>query len=359
MILSPHLGDLSEGRVDIEFRSQVNKFLDMYRIDPNWVSTDLHPDYRSTIFGKLISKQKNIKVIPVQHHHAHLAACMAENGLPKNYDKIFGVALDGMGFGTDGTMWGGEFFITNYTEYERFACFKPIPLLGGNQAMRQPWRNTLSNLLSYFEFDELKHNYKDLELIQYLESKPILTMKEMFKKSLLTSSCGRIFDAVAAAVGICRNSISFEGQAAMKLESIVQKQSYAPYTINIEKKSDNHYFKHLNLKPMWIEILNDLQKKVLPSIISAKFHQGLSTAISNLIIETYRWKRKNVSNTNVVALSGGVFQNQILKNLTEKKLKKANFIVISHQKLPSNDGCIALGQAIVANAIIDNLKSQT
>ena len=184
-------------------------------------------------------------------------------------------------------------------------------------------------------------------------------MKEMFKKSLLTSSCGRIFDAVAAAVGICRNSISFEGQAAMKLESIVQKQSYAPYTINIEKKSDNHYFKHLNLKPMWIEILNDLQKKVLPSIISAKFHQGLSTAISNLIIETYRWKRKNVSNTNVVALSGGVFQNQILKNLTEKKLKKANFIVISHQKLPSNDGCIALGQAIVANAIIDNLKSQT
>ena len=350
LVLSPHLGDLSEGRVDNEFRSQVKRFLDMYRIDPNWVSIDLHPDYRSTIFGKLISEQKNIKVFQVQHHHAHLAACMAENGLPKHHDKIFGVALDGMGYGTDGTMWGGEFFITNYTDYERFACFKPIPLLGGNQAMRQPWRNTLSNLLTYFEFDELKSNYKDLDLIQYLESKPIITMNEMFKQSLLTSSCGRIFDAVAAAVGICRDSISFEGQAAMKLESIVQKQSYAPYPISIERADADHHFKHLNLKRMWIEILNDLYKKISPSIISAKFHQGLSTVISNLLIEMNYRKKKEIDITNVVALSGGVFQNQILKDLTENKLKKANFTVITHQKLPSNDGCIALGQAVIATA---------
>ena len=110
---------------------------------------------------------------------------------------------------------------------------------------------------------------------------------------------------------------------------------------------------------MWIEILNDLQKKVLPSIISAKFHQGLSKAISNLITETYSCKKKNIGNTNIVALSGGVFQNQILKNLTEKMLKKANFTVISHQRLPSNDGCISLGQAVVANAKFENLKSQT
>ena len=136
----------------------------------------------------------------------------------------------------------------------------------------------------------------------------------------------------------------------MKLESIVQKQSYAPYPISIERTDADHHFKHLNLKRMWIEILNDLYKKISPSIISAKFHQGLSTAFSNLLIEMNYRKKKEIDITNVVALSGGVFQNQILKDLTENKLKKANFTVITHQKLPSNDGCIALGQAVIATA---------
>jgi hydrogenase maturation protein HypF len=349
LTLSPHLGDLKEGMVDLEYRAQIKKFIELYKAEPDWISIDLHPDYRSTIYGRLIAKEKNIKLIPIQHHHAHLAACMIENQLPKKHPQVFGITLDGMGYGTDGTLWGGEFFIADYSNYKRYGCFKPMPLLGGNLAMREPWRNTVSSLLSSFNWDYLKSNYKNLELIEFIQNKPIDIIKNMFNMSIYTSSCGRIFDAVAAAIGICRDRISYEGQAAMQLEAIIDKQIFSPYPISIEHVPENCHFRYLNLKPMWEELLNDLYVNVSPSAISAKFHQGLSTAITKMIINKYSEIKNDSNISKIVALSGGVFQNQYLKDLTENELIKCGFIVLTQNFLPSNDGSISLGQAVIAS----------
>lgn len=348
-IVSQHVGDLENPTVQADYRHALQLYGELHGFRAQCIAVDLHQAYLSTQLGQQWAEEDNLRLIGVQHHHAHIAACMAEYGLTIDHPAVLGVAMDGLGLGDDGGLWGGEFLLSDYRHAERLAAFDPVALLGGNQAMRQPWRNCYAQLKRYFDWRQLRLDFPQLELLEFLEGQPISVLDAMLSKNLnspLSSSCGRLLDACAAALGICRDKVAFEGQAAMALEALAtaefdSQRSYA-YPSRLEKVGS---LERLIWQPFWRQLLQDLANAIPQTMIAARIHHGIARAIADCA--TTLCLRHAVD---TVVLSGGVFQNRLLLEEVEHWLLAAGKKVLIAGKLPSNDGGLALGQALVAAA---------
>jgi len=355
--LSHHIGDLEEALTYANYQRALVQYQQLFGLTPEVIAVDRHPEYLSSKLGRERAGHAKLPVIEVQHHHAHLAACLADHGIPLMTSPVLGVILDGLGYGEDHTIWGGEFLAGDYHHVTRLGTFKPVAMLGGSQAIKEPWRNTYAHLVAGMGWAQFAMNYHGLPLFHYLEQKPRSMLDQMLAKNVnspLASSCGRLFDAVAAAMGICQDRILYEGQAAMELEAMVNlatlelEDEDVAYSFSI---SPLRGFQPLCIEPlaMWEAFLGDLALGTPRPVMAARFHKGLANAICamvNICSQTSDSQRAY----HTVALSGGVFQNKVLFELVHQKLSREGFTVLSHHEVPMNDGGLALGQAVVAAA---------
>ncbi len=330
-IPSQYIGDLKGWETYSFFTETIGRFSKLFRFQPGLVVCDLHPDYLSTQYAHQISMEKGIPLIRVQHHHAHIASCMAENHLN---EKVIGVCFDGAGHGTDGHTWGGEFLIVGRDGFHRYSHFSYVPMPGGDKVIAEPWRMALAYLReASADYNSLRHlpGFKNIDASR-LEG--VTQMLEKGINSPLTSGAGRLFDAVAALAGVCTHS-TFDSEAAMRLESLV-----------IGGVKDHYPFetgKTISFAPMIIAIARDLAHKDLP-LISTLFHNTLARIIADVSISI-----RNETGINKVVLSGGVFQNSYLLGRALLLLKELRFLTYTQQLVPANDGGISLGQLIVAS----------
>ncbi|QFY91077.1 carbamoyltransferase HypF [Magnetovirga frankeli] len=361
-ILCQHLGDLHEAHTAEEYRRTLELYLQLYQHQPQRIAIDLHPDYQSSRQGEALAAGDNLPLIRVQHHFAHIASVLADNAWPLDGPKVLGLALDGLGLGDDGSIWGAEFLLADYRGYRRLARLKPARLPGGNQAMREPWRNTLAHLVEHLGWARVCADFPDLEPIQWLQQQPIALLLNMLDRGLnspLSSSCGRLFDAVAGVLDICRSGISFEGEAAMALEALAREDitdaelgrsgpeadhQQPNYPFALTPDSDSGLIE-LDPAPMWLQLLQDLQRGEAPARIAARFHLGLADALCELARQLAASQ-----GLNSIALSGGVMQNKTLFEVLVQRLEAAGLRVLSQQQVPANDGGLALGQAVIAAA---------
>ncbi len=295
---------------------------------------DLHPDYLSTKYALSIP---DLPKVGVQHHHAHIVSCMAENGIEGD---VMGVALDGTGFGTDGTIWGGEFLKANLRKFDRLAHLKKVPMPGGSMAIKQPWRMAMVYLSEAFgdRLEELK-----IDLLKRMDSKKWDILKRAIEKKIntpWTSSMGRLFDAISSLLSI-RDEVNYEGQAAIELEMIADREIKETYPFYLLKEESPFV---IDSTEVIRGVVGDLTEGVSNSKISGKFHR----TIARMIVETCELMRSSES-LNRVVLSGGVFQNILLLSLVTKGLKNSGFEVYAHHLVPTNDGGISLGQAVIAH----------
>jgi len=356
-IVSQHLGDLEEANTFNDYQHNLVLYKDLYRHKATQIAVDLHPDYLSSKLGRAIAAEEALPLVEIQHHHAHVASCLADNGYPLSEGPVLGIALDGLGFGSDGSFWGGEFLLADYHSFELLGRFKPVALLGGYQAMKEPWRNTYAHLMACMDWQSFKTKYNDLELTNFFETKPLGTLNKMLESQFNSppaSSCGRLFDAVAAALDICRHHASYEGQAAIELEAIVNVEfleeldDQGAYVFDIAC-TDDGACSYIESKPVWQAILDDLQRRTDRGVIAARFHRALAKAI--VIMAKKLSNRGQEKQLATIALSGGVFQNKILEKLVQSGLRSNNFKVLTHRQVPANDGGLALGQAIICAAL--------
>ncbi|MBN1626674.1 MAG: carbamoyltransferase HypF, partial [Deltaproteobacteria bacterium] len=276
---------------------------------------------------------------PVQHHHAHIVSCMADNnGLS---EPVIGVAFDGTGYGEDGAVWGGEFILADYSDYRRVAHFEYVPLPGGDAAILKPYRMALSYLFKIFGSDVLNMGLPFLRRIDQDEIAIIGMQIKGGLNILQTSSCGRLFDAVSALLDVCGET-DYEGQAAVELESVAQIITGERYPYNIFDKDG---IRVISFDGMIRAIINDIRNGAGISFISAKFHATIADVILNVCRQLVK-----ENNINKVALSGGVFQNRLLLELAVRRLEENGMIVLMHKDVPANDGGIALGQAVIAQS---------
>jgi hydrogenase maturation protein HypF len=332
--VSQHVGDLENLASDDFFRQTIDHLKRILDIDPRIVACDLHPDYLSTRYAK---EQAGVRLITVQHHHAHIAACMAENQIE---DPVIGLALDGTGYGSDGAVWGGEVLLAGLPDFKRFAHLSYVPMPGSAAAIKEPWRMAISHL--YMTFGDGLYDLP-LPTIQTLDRKQVSVIVQMVKKRInapLTSSLGRLFDALAAILGL-RRQVAFEGQAAMELEMIAAPQAEGSYPVDFA----GHTPVRILTEPIIRGVVADLQQGLGPDRISAKFHRTLIDLFSLLCRQI-----RDLEGLKRVVLSGGVFQNAILLQGLTKSLAVQGFDVYTHRWLPTNDGGICLGQAAVAAA---------
>jgi hydrogenase maturation protein HypF len=334
--LSQHIGDLENYETLTFYRETLDRMQRLFRIAPTAVAYDLHPQYLST---KLALEMTDIQQIGVQHHHAHIASCMAENGIA---DKVIGVAFDGTGFGTDGKIWGGEFLVADFAGFERRAHFRYVALAGGDRAVREPWRLALSYLLDTFgaQIDSL-----DLPLFRRIPAKKIATIRTMIERRINTvdtSAAGRLFDAVASIVGI-RDEVNFEAQAAIELEACAQPGVDASYPFEISAGSPWQ----IDVRPMIEQIVRDVVAARPVGWISAAFHNTVAAILVEVCL-----RLRLEEHIDRVSLSGGTFQNVYLLERAVASLRAKGFQVFLHSKVPPNDGGISLGQAVIANAAL-------
>lgn len=356
-ILSQHIGDLEDALTLSDYRHNLQLYETLYKHAPQRLACDLHPEYLSSKLAREQAETRALPLIETQHHHAHIAACLAENGVALNAKPVIGVALDGLGFGVDGTLWGGEFLLADYRGYRRLGTFKPVAMLGGTQAIREPWRNTYAHLMAELGWARLAMNYGELDLFAFLAAKPRVVLDGMLQRNLnspLASSCGRLFDAVAAALGICREHAAYEGQGAVELEAIVDETTLHnedellayPFAIPRLKETNLPYIEPL---AMWQALLGDLILRTPAPVMAARFHKGLAKIIVTMIDKISRYESGDEP-IKTVALSGGVWQNKVLLEQVTMRLAKLEYTVLTHRQTPCNDGCLALGQAVIAAA---------
>ena len=345
--LSQHIGNLGNARVEAALRSVLADQWRLFEERPKVLVVDCHPSGRAGRIGRSLAAAEGLSLVEVQHHHAHIAACLAEHSVPLGSPPVLGVALDGLGWGDDGTLWGGEFLQANYRTSRRLASLRPVPMPGGEQAIREPWRMAWSYLLhTQTRMRDLGRDAQALPFFQALRQRPVANLQAMQRAGInspLTSSCGRLFDAVSSLIGICREAC-YEGQAAIELEAAVDDRAMidgAGYWFGL---SDSEIL----TAPLWSALVDDLVAGTPIGTIAARFHVGLVDAIVAMVarltdIHADPWKHR-------VALGGGVFQNAIILSRLETKLRAAGFIVLSPSLVPANDGGLSLGQAVVAAA---------
>jgi hydrogenase maturation protein HypF len=334
--LSPHIGDMETPEARDFYRETLGLMKKIAECDPGIVACDLHPAYYTTKFAEGLTASS--RVIRVQHHHAHIVSSMAENGID---GEVIGIAMDGTGYGTDGTAWGGEFLVASEAAFTRVGHITNYLLPGGEKAIREPWRIAVS-LLRQAYGDDWPDVAKSLDIVP--EKSFYETMDRIMKQgfnSPLTSSLGRLFDGVAAILGL-RKKVTFEGQAAMELEAMARYGSGRVMQFTIEEAGD---IIHLDFSPMIRAITKRLQAGKDNGELAFSFHLTLQVAFCKMA-RTIRDK----TGLNRVVLSGGCFQNRILTEGTIAELEKAGFGVFFHNAIPANDGCISLGQAVCAGA---------
>jgi hydrogenase maturation protein HypF len=336
--LSQHIGDLQNDAVLRSLEETVDHLQRILAICPEVVAHDMHPDYLSTVFAQDLS---GLTRIPVQHHHAHLASCMAENGLE---GEAIGVIFDGTGYGTDGTIWGGEFLVGGYHTFRRRGHFRQVPMPGGDAAVREPFRMALSHLYAAFGERLFDLPLPFLGKIAAEHRKLFITMLEKRINSPLTSSCGRLFDAVAALVGM-RDRVSYEGQAAIELEALAEESdSCLVYPYVVEEQKD---VATVDFSPMFRALVRDVEAGRASSALARGFHNTIAVATAEVCGVI---RRENGMDR--VILSGGVFQNKLLTENIFSLLTERDFQVFIQRLVPPNDGGLALGQAIIAGRSI-------
>jgi len=344
--LSQHVGDLENPESFKFFHEAIEHLERILEIRPELIAYDLHPDYFSTRWAL---KQSGVKLVGVQHHHAHIASCMAENHLE---GRVIGFALDGTGYGTDEKIWGGEVLIAGYEGFERAAHFEYVPLPGGAAAIREPWRMTVSYLAHHFgrEFLQMDFMKSDTSFARELDRtkvKVLLSMMEKEVNSPLTSSCGRLFDAVAALAGI-RQQVNYEAQAAIELEmamtlsGIGSSEENSFYPMKLLANDDRWT---ISTRPLFEALIHDLASNVSVATISRRFHNGLIECfveLATLLREKNGLQR--------VCLSGGTFHNIYLSQRLEARLLQTGFEVFTQKEVPAGDGGLSLGQALIGAA---------
>jgi hydrogenase maturation protein HypF len=325
-ILSQHIGDLENYETLVFFEETLANLKKLFRVTPRAVAHDLHPGYLSTKYALGLA---DLPKIGVQHHHAHIASCMAENGLA---GEVIGVAFDGTGYGPDGAIWGGEFLVAGYGGFERRAHLRYIPLAGGDAAVRQPWRPALAYLMDAFGPDVPFENAPQghVRVVRRMIAGGVNTVP--------TSSCGRLFDAVASLVGL-RQEVNFEGQAAIELETIAEDGCTERYPYEIDGAGPWQ----VDFRPAIRNIAHDVSAGVARGRVSAKFHNALAHAM----VEVCR-RIAAESGLRRVCLSGGTFQNMRLLGAAVAGLRAGGLEVFLHAQVPPNDGGIALGQVAIA-----------
>lgn len=326
-ILSQHIGDLKNYETYRFYEETVDKFRRLFRVKPELAAVDLHPDYFSTRFAK----ELGIETVEVQHHFAHIASCMTEHGLD---EPVIGVSMDGTGLGDDGHIWGGEFLICDLRNYKRATHFDYVPLPGGDKVTKEPWRTALSYLHHTFGDDCLKLELDFMKAIPEQKSWLVLEAIQKNINAPLSSSCGRLFDAVSAMINLCTVS-KFHAEAPMRLESIADVYCAEGYGFNIADT--------ISFRPMIEEIMLDLRNMTEPSIIASRFHRTMV----DVIVQTVQ-KISRDTGIKKVVFSGGSFQNAILLGRSERFLLDKGFKVFTHRQVPANDGGIVLGQLAVA-----------
>ena len=335
-ILSQHIGDLENYETLVFFEETLANLKKLFRVEPRAVAYDLHPQYMSSRFAlKLPLKHK----IGVQHHHAHIASCMAENHLR---GKVIGVAFDGTGYGSDGKIWGGEFLVADFAGFERRAHLRYVPMAGGDAAVRQPWRMALSYVRDTFGPGPPPPGLPFLQSIPEKQVDLVNTMLLRGINSVETSSCGRLFDAVASLINL-RQEVNFEGQAAIELEMIAQANLEQRYPFNVDEGEPAQ----VDMRPMIENIVEDLSRSKPAGHIAACFHNTVAAAI----VEVCRSIRQR-DQLKRVCLSGGTFQNAYLLRRAVEGLRRDGFEVYLHALVPPNDGGISLGQAVIANEVL-------
>lgn len=325
--MSQHIGDLKNLETYEFFTQSITQFEKLFRVQPKILVCDYHPEYLSTKYAKA----REGLLIQVQHHHAHIASCMAENGLD---EKVIGVSFDGIGLGDDENIWGGEFLVCDLADYERITHFEYVPMPGGDKATEEPWRMGVAYLYKTFGSDILK---LDLPFLNKIEKRNIELMLQIIDKDIncpLTSSAGRLFDAVVAILNICTHA-DFHAEAPMRLESIIDE--------NVNEEYNYHIDEVISLTGTIREIVGDIQSGKPAPVIAAKFHNTIISVIFAAVLKIAQ--KKNISK---VVLSGGSFQNRYMSGKIENLLKNNDFQVFTHTKVPCNDGGLALGQLVIA-----------
>jgi len=342
-LLSHHLGDLDEPATGDAYEIALADYTALFTHRPQVVAVDLHPDYRATRLGEAVALARGLVVERVQHHHAHVAGAMAENGWRRANGPVVGIALDGLGLGEDGTVWGAEVLVCDYRTSRRAARLSPIPLAGGDAASREPWRVLLAHLdraLGPAAVDGDPH------LASLFAGKPVATLRAMVGRELnapSASSAGRLFDAVAALLRLAPDRLSHEGEAAMALEAVaVTEAGTPPYPFALRPEAG---LTEIDPAPLWQALMQDLHAGRNRGAMAAAFHTGLADVFATVAAHTAA-----AEGLATVAVSGGVFQNALLLEKTARRLRRHGLTVLVPAQVPANDGGLAFGQAVVAAA---------
>ena len=338
--LSQHWGDLNHYRNYCSFLEGIPRFQKMLAVKPLIIAHDQHPDYVTTRWAR---EQKGKERVGVQHHHAHLAACMAENGLT---GEVLGVICDGTGWGTDGAIWGGEILKGDYRQFTRLAHLKYVPLPGGDLSIKRPYRMAMVYLQEAMGEEGLELAERYLPVLGSEEKQLLVSQIGRGFKVIPTSSMGRLFDAAASFMGICSYN-GYEGQAAMELEEAVENGASGRYSFEVTRDSDRWV---MDVLPLWCELARDLQQGKRPGLMAAKFHRTLVEMILHTLL-----RLREETGLNRVVLSGGVFHNQVILVQLTRELAEHGFVPYQHCQVPTGDGGISLGQALIASVTTSEL----
>ena len=337
--VSQHIGDLDSAETLDHFEKTVELYRHLFKVEPEVVAHDLHPDYPSTGYARHLSAN-GMTVFPVQHHHAHIVSCMVENGVT---EPVIGVAFDGAGLGTDGAIWGGEFMVCDYKSMRRTGHLEYMPLPGGDAATLRPYRTATAYVMSLLGRDALRRSSHLVAIVSRDELDVIARQIERKLNTPDCSSMGRLFDAVSALAGV-RDTVSYEGQAAVELEMEAHRHrgdtTTRRYVFDVDSVRNMHVVRFASLLS---EVLRDVENHTDVPTISASFHE----AVARMAVEVCQ-RIRNESGISRVALSGGVFQNRLLLERTVGLLAESGLSPMVHTALPANDGCISLGQAVIA-----------
>ncbi len=335
IFLSQHIGDLDNPAALGFFEHCIGHLKQILEIEPKLIACDLHPEYLSTKWAR---GQTDLPVVPVQHHHAHLVSVMAENGVS---DRTIGIILDGTGYGTDNTIWGGEVLVGDATGFDRFAWLNPVPLPGGTAAIKEPWRMALA-YLQYAYGNELVH--LDLPVLSAIKDSRRDTVLSMIDKRLncpMTSSCGRLFDGISAILGLCSEN-NYEAQAAIKLEQTA--------TLLGDSLSQLEQVPSIGTGPI---SFTDIIQRIVHMVTEQQPQPLIAAAFHSMLVERFiaaAIAARDQTNITYVGLSGGVYQNALLLDYMLRRLTAEGFTVLTHRTVPTNDGAVALGQAVIADA---------
>jgi hydrogenase maturation protein HypF len=338
--LSHHIGNMENYETLRSFEQGVEHFERLFRVKPEVIAYDLHPNYLATRYALERAEREKIPTIGVQHHHAHIAACMAEHGLDGSR-PVIGVAFDGTGYGEDGAIWGGEFLLADYKSYQRMFHLEYFPLPGGDASIKKPARTALALLWSLgLEWDESLSPMRE-----FTESELKFLQSQLEKRinTPSTSSMGRLFDAAAALAGV-RGTVNYEGQAAIEFEALEDSAEAGGYVFGLNQdQACPERSLRIEVRGVMEALIQDVRMGIPTSKISARFHNGLAEAVRRVV-----QKMSRETGIRQVALSGGVWQNITLLRRTLSLLQNDGLEVYIHREVPPNDGGLALGQALIA-----------